>query len=188
MQKDTNKSLDTQMLHLLKKAKTHAERVAIQSDGKEFTYGYLNERSDEIASFLLGDESDLNEERIGLLVRPDIHYVVALWGIWKSGAVAVPLSLSAKGSELDHYISDSNISLIISSINCGEQKNIPQKNSINIQNIESINEAECMSLPRLSNDRQAMIIYTSGTTNKPKGVLTTHANIEAQITALVEAW
>ena len=176
------------MLHLLKKAKTHAERVAIQSDGKEFTYGYLNERSNEIASFLLGDESDINEERIGLLIRPDIHYVVALWGIWKAGAIAVPLSLSAKGSELDHYISDSNIKLIISSINCEEKKNIPQKNSINIQNIESINEAECMSLPRLSNDRQAMIIYTSGTTNKPKGVLTTHGNIEAQITALVEAW
>ena len=84
------------MLHLLEKAKTHAERVAIQSDGKEFTYGYLNERSDEIASFLLGDDSDLNEERIGLLVRPDIHYVVALWGLWKAGATAVPLSLSAK--------------------------------------------------------------------------------------------
>ena len=118
MQKDTNKSLVTQMLHLLKKAKTHAKRIAIQSDGKEFTYGYLDERSDEIASFLLGNESDLNEERIGLLVRPDIHYVVALWGIWKSGAIAVPLSLSAKESELDHYIYDSNISLIISSNNC----------------------------------------------------------------------
>ena len=176
------------MLHLLKKAKTHAERVAIQSDGKEFTYGYLDERSDEIASFLLGDESDLNEERIGLLVRPDIHYVVALWGIWKSGAIAVPLSLSAKGSELDHYISDSNISLIISSNNCQEQKNIPQINSIDIENIENINATECMSLPTLSNDRKAMIIYTSGTTNKPKGVMTTHGNIEAQITALVEAW
>ena len=188
MQKDTNKSLVTQMLHLLKKAKTHAERVAIQSDGKEFTYGYLDERSDEIASFLLGDESDLNEERIGLLVRPDIHYVVALWGIWKSGAIAVPLSLSAKESELDHYISDSNISLIISSNNCKEQKNIPQKNSIHIENIENINAPECTSQPILSNDRKAMIIYTSGTTNKPKGVLTTHGNIEAQITALVEAW
>ena len=33
-----------------------------------------------------------------------------------------------------------------------------------------------------------MILYTSGTTSKPKGVVTTHANIEAQITALVEAW
>ena len=33
-----------------------------------------------------------------------------------------------------------------------------------------------------------MILYTSGTTSKPKGVVTTHANIEAQIETLVEAW
>ncbi len=33
-----------------------------------------------------------------------------------------------------------------------------------------------------------MILYTSGTTSKPKGVVSTHANIEAQITALVDAW
>ena len=188
MQKDTNKSFNTQMLNLFKKANIHKDRVAIQSDENEFTYGYLIERSNAIASFLLGDQSDLNEERIGLLVRPDINYVAALWGIWKSGAIAVPLSLSAKESELEHYISDSNIRLIISSDNCEEQKNIPDRAEINIQNIEGIKEAASMSMPTLSYDRQAMIIYTSGTTNKPKGVLTTHGNIEAQITALVEAW
>ena len=33
-----------------------------------------------------------------------------------------------------------------------------------------------------------MIIYTSGTTGRPKGVVTTHANIGAQVAALVEAW
>jgi malonyl-CoA/methylmalonyl-CoA synthetase len=37
-------------------------------------------------------------------------------------------------------------------------------------------------------DRRAMMLYTSGTTSKPKGVVTTHANIQAQVTSLVEAW
>lgn len=43
-------------------------------------------------------------------------------------------------------------------------------------------------MPHLGATRRAMIIYTSGTTARPKGVVTTHANIGAQIASLVEAW
>jgi malonyl-CoA/methylmalonyl-CoA synthetase len=43
-------------------------------------------------------------------------------------------------------------------------------------------------LPDIDVNRRAMILYTSGTTSKPKGVVTTHANIQAQIESLVTAW
>ncbi len=43
-------------------------------------------------------------------------------------------------------------------------------------------------VPEISRERRAMILYTSGTTSRPKGVVTTHANIAAQIESLVEAW
>lgn len=42
--------------------------------------------------------------------------------------------------------------------------------------------------PSLSSERRAMILYTSGTSSRPKGVVTSHANITAQIRSLVEAW
>ena len=44
------------------------------------------------------------------------------------------------------------------------------------------------SEPDIARDRRAMILYTSGTTRRPKGVVTTHDNIAAQIKSLVEAW
>jgi malonyl-CoA/methylmalonyl-CoA synthetase len=49
-------------------------------------------------------------------------------------------------------------------------------------------DAEPAPLPPLETSRRAMILFTSGTTGRPKGVVTTHANITSQIEALVEAW
>jgi malonyl-CoA/methylmalonyl-CoA synthetase len=43
-------------------------------------------------------------------------------------------------------------------------------------------------LPDVGSARRAMILYTSGTTSRPKGVVSTHSNITAQITTLTEAW
>src|SRR5438132_1371119 len=53
---------------------------------------------------------------------------------------------------------------------------------------EAVGTAPRSLLPRVAAGRRAMIVYTSGTTGKPKGVVTTHANIAAQVTSLVTAW
>ena len=176
------------MLKVFKQLNSFKERVAIESEGIEFSYAHLIEKSDLIASFLLGEKKDLMEERIGFLINPNIDYLCTLWGIWKAGGIAVPLSLSAKENELDHYISDCAIKLIITSDSCQQKENIPDKNKLDVKNLEDLLLEDKSKLPDLSQERKAMILYTSGTTNKPKGVVCTHKNVEAQISALVEAW
>ena len=60
------------MLKVFKQLNSFKERVAIESEGIEFSYAHLIEKSDLIASFLLGEKKDLMEEKIGFLINPNI--------------------------------------------------------------------------------------------------------------------
>jgi malonyl-CoA/methylmalonyl-CoA synthetase len=57
-----------------------------------------------------------------------------------------------------------------------------------VHSYEKLLGAALAALPKITAERRAMILYTSGTTSRPKGVVTTHANITAQITSLTKAW
>jgi malonyl-CoA/methylmalonyl-CoA synthetase len=59
---------------------------------------------------------------------------------------------------------------------------------VRLMNGDAIGSAPAKTLPDVAPERRAMILYTSGTTSKPKGVVTTHANIQAQIESLVQVW
>ena len=176
------------MLNIFKQVDSFKERIAIESNNKQFSYSYLIEQSDLIASSLLDDKPDLMEEKIGLLMNPDIDYICSLWGIWKAGGIAVPLSLSAKENELKHCISDCSIKLIMSSKSCDAKQRVPKREGLEVKHLEDFNSQVINKLPEILPDRKAMILYTSGTTSKPKGVISTHKNVESQITALVKAW
>ena len=60
--------------------------------------------------------------------------------------------------------------------------------TLRVLDIGTAMASEPVKLPSVEAGRRAMIVYTSGTTGRPKGAVTTHANIEAQASALIEAW
>ncbi len=177
------------MLSIFKNSEKHSSRIALRDDNGSYSYKSLNTASRNIASALLADESDLKEKRIGFLIPPSFKYVSILWGIWKAGGIGIPLSLSATESELKHYLKDSKVSLLISDKNDIKRlKKISSDLHIPLVTEDYLQGKEDVVLPEIGEERRAMILYTSGTTNKPKGVVSTHGNIEAQISSLVKAW
>ena len=180
------------MLPLFERIGAHRDRPAIVADGKVFTFRDLDVASRVVASRVLAGRDDLSEARVALLIVPGFEYVATLLGIWRAGGIAVPLAISHPAPELDYVIRDADAAIVIASAEFVETlAPLAQRTGARFLSTDSADgpiDAGHDRDAEIARDRRALILYTSGTTGKPKGVVTTHANLEAQITSLVTAW
>lgn len=176
------------MIQLITRAFTFRDRLAIKSNGESYTYAQLLAQSEIIAKHLLNGRSDLQEARIAFIVDPSFDYTAIQWGIWRAGGIAVPLCVKHPYSSIRYVIEDTTAEAVIYS-NVYKGLVQPLFSAFRLRNIpyETI-AASPGNLPKVSSERRAMILYTSGTTGRPKGVVTTHQNIEAQVLSLVHSW
>jgi len=175
-----------------------SDRVAVLSDGAARTYGELEAQSRLRARHLLAEAgaADLDGARVGFLIEPGFEYVVTQWAIWRGGGIAVPLCPDHPAPEIEYVIDDADCAALIGAGETGRrvegparERGIPFHDAAGATAGPSASDApDPDSLPSVQTDRPAMILYTSGTTGRPKGVVTTHGQIEAHIRSLLDAW
>ena len=100
-------------LPLITRAEEHNTKIAIVTDKGGFSYGNLLDISSLIATTLLQDTEDLQEQRVAFLIPPGFEYVATQWGIWRAGGIAVPLCVSHPRPELEYVITNSGVSIIV---------------------------------------------------------------------------
>jgi malonyl-CoA/methylmalonyl-CoA synthetase len=183
---------------LIERAEQHADRVAIIDAPGEYTYDDLLGASETVARTLLAGRADLGEARVAFMVAPGFDYVAVLWGIWRAGGIAVPLSPSHPGPELEYVLDDTGAEAVVAD-KAAELRLKPLAALRDVWFVRSADAIEGSTVEGSTLDpqplmlevaeaRRAMILYTSGTTSRPKGVVTTHGNLRAQIESLVDAW
>jgi malonyl-CoA/methylmalonyl-CoA synthetase len=167
----------------------HAARTAIVSRGQLYSYADLLQASESAAGCLMQGSGDLREGRVVFMVAPGFGYAAVQWGIWRAGGVAVPLSPVLPPAECEHIVADSRPSVVVGDLAAEPLlRSLAGRVGSRFERADGLLDGPGCRLPALTLDRRALILYTSGTTGKPKGVVTTHGNIEAQVRTLVEAW
>ncbi len=174
---------------IVARAHTHANHIAIIDGERQFSYAELLDTSARVASGLLDGGTDLAEQGIAFLIPASFAYAATQWGIWRAGGMAVPLSAASAEPELEYALTHSQAAVLVT-VPALQSRLLPlcQRLGLPLRLFDELAGTTEVTLPSISPKQRALMLFTSGTTSKPKGVVSTHSTIEAQITSLVEAW
>lgn len=164
-------------------AQISPNKVAIRCNGKQLTYSELSSKSSKLAIYIIKNNIASNSI-LALSIERSIDSIVVLLGILKAGAAYLPIDPNYPTEVTNFMIKDSKAVAVFT-----QAKFLKQFVPINITIfvIEDIikvieSESDKLQLPEnLTSKSLASVIFTSGTTGKPKGVCLTHKGLANRI-------
>lgn len=152
----------------------YPERTAVSFEGETVTYGYLNQRANQLARTLrragVGRDS-----LVAIVCERSIEMIIAMCGVIKAGGAYVPIDPFYPEDRIQYTIKDSK-SVVVLSGKMAEKKEFPVKNISLYEETSYDSNGEDLPIINESSDL-LYVIYTSGTTGKPKGVMIEHRNL-----------
>jgi long-chain acyl-CoA synthetase len=169
---------------LVESAERAPELPAIRLGETELSYGELDESSARLAT-LLREKGIGPGDRVGVMLPNVPEFPVAYYGVLRAGAVVVPMNVLLKRREIAFYLEDSGAKLLLAWHGfCAEARAGAADAGAELIEVEPgsfdpmLAEHEpAGGLHDTAEDDTAVILYTSGTTGKPKGAELTHLNL-----------
>jgi fatty-acyl-CoA synthase len=154
------------------RARTTPQRVAIDFRGAETTYAELDTRSDRLAAGLLA-AGLVSGDRVATLTGTSPEHVVVFFACAKAGLILMPLNTRLAKPELAYQLADAEPAVLLCSPEHAAAGSELHERTAGLEELVS-DRHELPSEP--ADDDGLLLVYTSGTTGKPKGALLTHAN------------
>jgi long-chain acyl-CoA synthetase len=171
-------------------AAAHPDAVALKMDDLEVTYAQLDEATARVAGVLDG-KGVLPGDRVGIMLPNVPYFAFAYFGVLRAGAVVVPMNPLLKQREVAFYLGDPEAKLLFAwhefadAAQAGADTAGAECIVVEPGDFESlIGGAEPRrDVVARADDDTAVILYTSGTTGRPKGAELTHGNLRSNTEA-----
>jgi long-chain acyl-CoA synthetase len=178
---------------LARSAAAHPDRVAIRLGEDTLSYRDLDDASARVAGLLSARDVGLGDT-VGIMLPNVPQFAVVYFGVLRAGGVVVPMNPLLKAREVAYYLGDSGASVIFAWHVAAAEVEIGA-NEANAETIvvdpATFDDLLATATPapavvERAADDTAVILYTSGTTGRPKGAELTHANLiqNAEVTGL----
>jgi long-chain acyl-CoA synthetase len=178
-------------LNLMDSAQRGAELPAVRLDDTVMSYGALDDRTAQLAG-LLREHGVEPGDRVGVMLPNVPQFAVAYYGVLRAGAIVVPMNVLLKRREVAFYLGDPDARVVLAWHEFADEARAGAEEAGAECIIVHPGEFEQMLAaatpvrevaPKVGSDT-AVILYTSGTTGRPKGAELTHANLRRNVEAM----
>ena len=160
-------------------ARKYSNRTAVVTRNQTLTYDQLNQGVDRLAGAILHQRGG-RQEPIALLLEQSASAISTILGVLKAGKIYVPLDTTYPQARIEYILEDSQAPVIVTNNrNFLLARKLAKHNGCQLLNIDELDPISFVEEPdsHISPDSLAWILYTSGSTGQPKGVVQTHRNV-----------
>ncbi len=160
----------------------YPNEVALQIGDVVLTYSEVNKKSNRIAHFLR-KKGAVENSKVTIYTYRSVEYILALLAVMKLRCAFIPIAADQPEERINYIISNSGSDLVLTETNLKRKlsnTNIPVLELQEVIQDSQIESAENLKLELFKNDL-AYVLYTSGSTGNPKGVLISHGALSNYI-------
>ena len=158
--------------------------VVLRLGGRNVTRDELRTEAEQVAGGLRG-LGIATGDRVALYAANSLEWIAAYLGVQRAGGCVVLMNPDYHSAEAQHILGDSEPALVIAD---QQRAQIVTELGLRTVPVEDLPHGPVPAMPPIDSQSTAAILYTSGTTGRPKGAVIDHGNFLAQGRGALEVW